>query len=81
MGIRKNIYLNDEEVIKHLEKQQNQSKYIENLILKDMMNESELITKAEVIELIESYIKKLPKQNKNKDVTKNSLDGLLGAFK
>jgi NADH:ubiquinone oxidoreductase subunit E len=52
---RKQIVLHDKKVIEYLEKQQNQSKYIEELIIKDI-NKNKYVTKEEVIELIKKYV-------------------------
>ncbi len=38
MSIRKNIILHEEKAIAHLEQQPNQSRYIENLILNDIVS-------------------------------------------
>lgn len=53
---RKNIYLYDNDVIIFLEKQPNQSKYIEDLIRHDMNKQNISWSREDIIGLIEEYL-------------------------
>lgn len=80
LAIRKNVYLYDNRVIQFLESQPNQSKYIEDLIKKELDKQYVQWSKEDIIELIEEYLKDKTimedKDTKDKDVVM-SLQGLL----
>lgn len=80
MVTRKNVYLYDENVVAFLEGKPNQSKYIEDLIKKDMNKQNTSWSKEDIIEIVEEYLKGRTivegKSEKDKDVVM-SLQGLL----
>lgn len=75
MRHKKTIYINDEEVLKHLEKQYNQSAYIEDLIKKDMNKET--IDKETIIKIIEEYLSKNNAQSNNNFELMASMENIL----
>lgn len=82
MVTRKNVYLYDDKAVSFLESQQNQSKYIEDLIKKDMNKQYTQWSREDIIDLIEEYMKDKiiiegnVDKNKDKDAIM-SLQGLL----
>lgn len=56
MTYKKMIYIHDENVLSYLQKQNNQSAYIVDLIKKDM--NKEIINKESIIKIIEEYLNK-----------------------
>lgn len=65
-------------VLVHLSKQHNQSKYVESLVMNDIHNHSEALTKDDVIRLILQYGgSKKPSLPKDDSVL-NSVKNLIG---
>lgn len=60
MGVRKNIYFTNAEVIAHLQKQINMSYYIEQLILADMRRT--VIDEEKVREIVKDYMANAKKE-------------------
>ena len=56
MTYKKMIYIHDKKILDYLEKQNNQSAYIVDLIKKDMSKET--INKEVIIKIIEEYLNK-----------------------
>jgi hypothetical protein len=63
MTYKKMVYIRDEDVLSYLEKQNNQSAYIVDLIKKDMYKET--INKEMIIKIIEEYLNKNSAQSDN----------------
>lgn len=77
-AVKKTFRFTNEMVIEHLNKQPNQSKYIEELIKKDMSPKDRFITKDEAIALIESYLKNIQaKQSIADDKVKQSIQNII----
>lgn len=72
--VRKTFSFTNQEVINHLNKMDKGtvSKYLESLVLKDIKNKVEYVTKDEVIKLIKEYgskIEKVDNEVKNKAIS------------
>lgn len=50
--VKKTLNITNSTVLAHMDKQHNQSKYIEDLVIKDMHGKSEVLTRDDVIKLI-----------------------------
>lgn len=78
MAKRMNFYIKSEEVREFIRKQGNQSHYIESLVIKDMENKGDTLTKDEIIELIKKYSSRKEEEDiKYEDLeVKNTLNEL-----
>ena len=70
---RKNFYISSD-LLSHLENQPNQSYYINQLIRKDI-NNSQPLTKTDIIKLIRDYIPQ--SSNQQSDELSNSIGNIL----
>lgn len=80
--VRKTFDIKDEAVLKHLEKQVNQTQYVISLIKKDMQRgKNEVVNKEMIIAIIEEYLGNINKTNKIDTEVKNSINNVLGMLK
>jgi len=68
---RKNIILHEEKAITHLEQQPNQSRYIENLILSDLIS-TEFNDIFQHLRKLKQHFNSLPESNNQNTTTINS---------
>lgn len=76
--MRKTFEIKNTIILSHLSKQPNQTKYIENLISKDMkdMEENKQFDKTAIIEIIKEFLEGRIDPGNDKDV-KNSITNIL----
>ncbi|WP_027309296.1 hypothetical protein [Caloramator sp. ALD01] len=79
--MRKTFDIKDEDVLKHLEMQVNQTQYIISLIKKDMNNKAQVIDKEMIIAIIEEYLSRKDRVNKVDVEVKNSINSVLNMLK
>jgi len=77
--MRKTFDIKDEVVLKHLEKQMNQTQYIISLIKKDLKSKEE-INREMIIKIIEEYLGERMEPKVDKQV-KNSINSILEMIK
>lgn len=71
--MRKNLYIGNPLALKKLESVENKSKYVTDLILRDIQQEKgEVVRKNEVLQIIQNYLK----NNQVEDKTITSLRNL-----
>lgn len=80
MSSRFNIYLKEEELINHLEKQENKSAYIADLIRKDINKESTVDyerVKSILVEVLKDYSLDKRKEEMLSKEIKNSISNII----
>lgn len=65
--MRKTFNLTDEDVLRHLSKQSNQSKYIEMLIREDMSFSNKGVTEDEVVKIVLDILSTYKIESKNEE--------------
>lgn len=76
---RKTFLFRNKKVVDHIERQPHQSAYLENLVMKDLNNSQQPITKDEVIKLIKQYTNSCV--SKNQEIDPDIQNSILSVLK